>query len=186
MLSLHHATDRLGFGCLVLSLATLLPATARADHDSFEYGGACYGYAGERQMIDALENLERSRRSRFAAVHYVARANRDVCQALDMVCDPRAKFYLQGAHDHLDAFLCHYDPCDLTDAARLVNKALRAEQLAHRPAPVHSGHVHGHGFGLSAAPYVGHSPAVAVPVAPPRPRSSLYIGGKHGGFYLNF
>jgi hypothetical protein len=41
---------------------------------------------------------------------------------LAVACDPRAKFYLNGAHDHLKEFLCHYDPCDLNDAAWLVTK----------------------------------------------------------------
>jgi hypothetical protein len=177
MLSLSNRLARPVLGCLALSLAAL-PATARADHDSFEYQGTCYGYAGEADMIDALENLQRSRRTRFGVPHYVARANRDVCRALDTVCNPQAKFYLQGAHEHLDAFLCHYDPCDLNDAARLVNKALLSEQLSHRPAPAPF-HYHDH------APQVGHySPAPPGP--PSRPRSGLYIGGKHGGLFLSF
>ena len=63
----------LSLGLVVLAA---LPAAARAQHGSFLYSGQCYGYAGEQDMIEALENLERARRSYYMGPHYVAIANR--------------------------------------------------------------------------------------------------------------
>jgi hypothetical protein len=167
--------------CLALAAigaSGLGSGTARADHDSFEYTGRYYEFPGERQIISALANLERARCSPTLAAGYTRRAAWETSYALSRVCDRQTHFYLSGALDHMDAFVCHGDPCDLNDAARLLHKGLLAEQC-------HYGHGHAP-VAAPAVPYGGYRPAPAIGYSYGRGRSSVYIGGRHGSIQFNF
>ena len=144
--------------------AALAPGVARADHDSYEYSGPRYGFHGEGYLINALGQMDQAYFADDPSHFLVRQAKQSIRQARFEICDPRARYYLQGALDHLEHYIRWHRFTELDDAARLVTKALAIEREAHMPPPRpivrrhrphHGGHHDGgvtitdHGVGVS-------------------------------------
>ena len=120
---------------------TMLHGEAEAGSRSFCYTGKCYGFRGERQMINALEAIDDAYYASFPAdaVHATTRARRHVHAAYRHVRTHEAKKTLLAALRSLNRFSGSAGHYHLQKAADRVHRSMIYEQQripAHRPVRV--------------------------------------------------
>ena len=116
-----------------ITLLTLSPQAARADHESYCYTGECYDFDGETHLIESLEHMDRAvladcERTRLLST---LAAKREIFLASRELCNPSARRATWTALRSLNAYLATRDICDMDDAALAITRALDLEGALH-------------------------------------------------------
>ena len=104
---------------------------AKAGHPSFCYTGACYGFAGEQQLINALEYIDAAYQANCFHPELAEAAHQQACAARELLCDRKALYEVRKGLDDLDDYLHDGELCELRYAARHFTRALEYEQRRH-------------------------------------------------------